>query len=149
MYLKIVMLDLKALNSSERQLSQQNDTQNEEQLKEFVLLVELRLLFLTVLSDVFAPSLEYNYLYCMILGRFILLFLLIVLQDSNYISIPTDGIIVAFTMCDECLVIIDEQKYKVNNICLSLRDLEIILVMDWSAANRILIDCDLGCIFIY
>ncbi|XP_052726000.1 uncharacterized protein LOC128194436 [Vigna angularis] len=36
---------------------------------------------------------------------------------------------------------VEGRNYKVNLICLPLKDLEVILGMDWLAANRILIDC--------
>jgi len=44
-------------------------------------------------------------------------------------------------MCAECPIIIDGRRYKVNMICIPLKDLEIILGMDWLSANHILIDC--------
>ena len=44
-------------------------------------------------------------------------------------------------MCVECPVIIDGRRYKINMICLPLKDLEVILGMDWLSDNHILIDC--------
>jgi len=57
------------------------------------------------------------------------------------VSTPTEGIIVTSSMCAECLVIIDGQRYKINMICIPLKDLEVIYGMDWLSANHILIDC--------
>jgi len=44
-------------------------------------------------------------------------------------------------MCVECPVIIDGRGYKINMICIPLKDLEVILGMDWLSANHILINC--------
>jgi len=44
-------------------------------------------------------------------------------------------------MCAECPVIIDGRRYKINMICIPLKDLEVILGVDWLSANHILIDC--------
>jgi len=44
-------------------------------------------------------------------------------------------------MCVECPVIIEGQRYKINMICIPLKDLKVILGMDWMSANHILIDC--------
>jgi len=57
------------------------------------------------------------------------------------VSIPTEGIIVTSSMCVECSIIIDGQRYKINMICIPLKDLEVILGMDWLSTNHILIDC--------
>jgi len=43
-------------------------------------------------------------------------------------------------MCAECPVIIDGQRYKINMICIPLKDLEVILGMNLLSANQILID---------
>jgi len=57
------------------------------------------------------------------------------------VSTPTKGFIVTSSMCAKCLVIIDGQRYKINMICIPLKDLEVILGMNWLSANHILIDC--------
>jgi len=56
------------------------------------------------------------------------------------VSTPTEGTIVTSSVCVECPVIINEQKYKINMICIHMKDLEVILGMDWLSANHILID---------
>jgi len=42
-------------------------------------------------------------------------------------------------MCGECPIIIDGQRYKINMICIPLKDLEVILGIDWLSTNHILI----------
>ena len=59
------------------------------------------------------------------------------------VSTPTEGTIVTSSVCVECPVIINEQKYKINMICIHMKDLEVILGMDWLSANHILIDLSL------
>ena len=44
-------------------------------------------------------------------------------------------------MCARLPVGVEERRYKINLICLPLRELEVILWMDWLSTNRILIDC--------
>ena len=57
------------------------------------------------------------------------------------VSTPTEGIIVTSSMCVECPRIIYGQKYKINMIFIPLKDLEVILGMDWLFANHTLIYC--------
>ncbi|XP_052735054.1 uncharacterized protein LOC108319991 [Vigna angularis] len=45
------------------------------------------------------------------------------------------------TMCVRCPIEVEGRRYKVNLICLPLKDLEVILGMDWLNTNRVLIDC--------
>jgi len=54
-----------------------------EPLAEFLPLMELKLRSMIVLLEVFVLSLEHNYLYCLILGQPILLYLLIVLRNLS------------------------------------------------------------------
>ena len=57
------------------------------------------------------------------------------------VSTPTEGIIITSSVCTKCPVIINGRKYKINMICIHMKDLEVILGMDWLSANHILIDC--------
>jgi len=41
----------------------------------------------------------------------------------------------------ECPVTIDGQRFKINMICISLKDLEFILGINWLFTNHIFIDC--------
>ncbi|XP_068492022.1 uncharacterized protein [Phaseolus vulgaris] len=63
------------------------------------------------------------------------------LEIELVVSTPTEGIIVTSSMSVECPVIIDGWRYKINMICIPLKDLEVILGMSWLSANHILIDC--------
>ncbi|XP_052723852.1 uncharacterized protein LOC128193787 [Vigna angularis] len=51
------------------------------------------------------------------------------------------GRVYAITGAEAASSEVEGRNYKVNLICLPLKDLEVILGMDWLAANRILIDC--------
>jgi len=57
------------------------------------------------------------------------------------VSTPTKGIIITSFVCNECPVIINGQKYKINMISIHMNDLKVILGMDWLSANHTLIDC--------
>ena len=57
------------------------------------------------------------------------------------VSTPIKGIIIISSVCTKCPVIIDGRKYKINMICIHMKDLEVILGMNWLSANHILIDC--------
>jgi len=63
------------------------------------------------------------------------------LQCELAVSIPASGLVRTSSLCARCLVEVEGRIYKVNLICLSLQELEVILGMDWLSANRILIDC--------
>jgi len=56
------------------------------------------------------------------------------------VSTLTKGIIVTSSVCAECPVIINERKYKINMICIHMKDLKVVLGMDLLFANHILID---------
>jgi len=57
------------------------------------------------------------------------------------VSTPTSSLVRTSSLCARCPVEVEGRRYKVNLICLPLRELEVILGMDWLFANRILIDC--------
>ena len=54
---------------------------------------------------------------------------------------PIEGNIVTSSMCAECPVILDGRRYKINLICICLKDLDVILEMNWLFANHIFINC--------
>ena len=60
-----------------------------------------------------------------------------------HVSTPTAELVVASQVCIGCPLIVEGHESKVNLICLPLKDLDVILGMDWLAANRVLIDCGL------
>ncbi|XP_052734073.1 uncharacterized protein LOC128196625 [Vigna angularis] len=63
------------------------------------------------------------------------------MQFDLVVSTPAAGELRTSTVCIRCPIVVEGHSYKVNLICLPLKDLEIILGMDWLAANHILIDC--------
>ncbi|XP_047150199.1 uncharacterized protein LOC124822251 [Vigna umbellata] len=63
------------------------------------------------------------------------------MQLDLVVSTPAVGEIRTSTVCIRCPIVVEGRSYKVNLICLPLKELEVILVMDWLATNRILIDC--------
>jgi len=46
------------------------------------------------------------------------------------VSTPTEDTIITSYVCAECPVIINERKYKINMICIHMKDLEVILGID-------------------
>ncbi|XP_052725916.1 uncharacterized protein LOC128194373 [Vigna angularis] len=63
------------------------------------------------------------------------------MQFDLVVSTPAAGEIRTSTVCVRCPIEVEGHKYKVNLICLPLKDLEVILGMDWLNTNRILTDC--------
>ncbi|XP_017412819.1 uncharacterized protein LOC108324383 [Vigna angularis] len=63
------------------------------------------------------------------------------MQFDLVVSTPAAGEVKTSTMCVRCPIEVEGRRYKVNLICLPLKDLEVILGMDWLNTNRILIDC--------
>ncbi|XP_017434581.1 uncharacterized protein LOC108341405 [Vigna angularis] len=63
------------------------------------------------------------------------------MQFDLVVSTPASGEIRTSTVCIRCPIVVEGRSYKVNLICLPLKDLEVILGMDWLATNHILIDC--------
>jgi len=63
------------------------------------------------------------------------------LEIELVVSTPTEGIIVTSSIYVESQVIIDGCNYKINMICIPLKDLDVIFGMDWLSANHILIYC--------
>ncbi|XP_017438321.1 uncharacterized protein LOC108344384 [Vigna angularis] len=63
------------------------------------------------------------------------------LQFDLVVSTPASGVVWTSTMCVRCPIEVEGRQFKVNLICLPLQGLEVILGMDWVAANHILMDC--------
>ncbi|XP_047149583.1 uncharacterized protein LOC124821701 [Vigna umbellata] len=63
------------------------------------------------------------------------------MQFDLVVSTPAAGEIRTSIVCVRCPIEVEGHRYKVNLICLPLKDLEVILGMDWLNTNRILIDC--------
>ncbi|XP_047158524.1 uncharacterized protein LOC124829103 [Vigna umbellata] len=62
------------------------------------------------------------------------------MQFDLVVSTPAAGEVRTSTMCVRCPIEIEGRRYKVNLICLPLKELEVILGMDWLTTNHILID---------
>ncbi|XP_047182045.1 uncharacterized protein LOC124848425 [Vigna umbellata] len=63
------------------------------------------------------------------------------MQFDLVVSTPAAGEVRTSTVCVRCPIEVEGRRYMVNLICLPLKELEVILGMDWLATNRILIDC--------
>ncbi|XP_052723766.1 uncharacterized protein LOC128193721 [Vigna angularis] len=63
------------------------------------------------------------------------------MQFDLVVSTPVAGEVRTSTVCIRCPIEVEGRRYKVNLICLPLKELEVILGMDWLATNHILIDC--------
>jgi len=73
-------------------------------------------------------------MYCLIIGKLILLCPLIVLRNSScqldvelVVSTPIISVIVtSYIMCGRSLIILVESRYKINMICMPLKNIKII-----------------------
>ncbi|XP_027913903.1 uncharacterized protein LOC114173613 [Vigna unguiculata] len=63
------------------------------------------------------------------------------LQCELVVSTPTLGLVRTSSLCARCPIEVEVRRYKVNIICMPLKELEVILGMYWLSTNRILIDC--------
>ncbi|XP_017416571.1 uncharacterized protein LOC108327368 [Vigna angularis] len=57
------------------------------------------------------------------------------------VSTPAAGLVRTSNVCSRCPIEVEGRRFRVNLIFLPLQGLEVILGMDWLAANRILLDC--------
>ncbi|XP_052736657.1 uncharacterized protein LOC128197864 [Vigna angularis] len=57
------------------------------------------------------------------------------------VSTPAAGLVRTSDVCSRCPIEVEGRRFRVNLICLPLQGLEVILGMDWLAANHILLDC--------
>ncbi|XP_047149450.1 uncharacterized protein LOC124821588 [Vigna umbellata] len=62
------------------------------------------------------------------------------MQFDLAVSTPAAGEVRTSTVCVRCPIEVEGRRYKMNLICLPLKELEVILGMDWLTTNRILID---------
>ncbi|XP_004492105.1 uncharacterized protein [Cicer arietinum] len=60
-----------------------------------------------------------------------------------YLSVTTaaDKTLTANTTCKHCPIVVLSRKFNVNLICLPLKNLDVILGMDWLSYHYILLDC--------
>ena len=54
---------------------------------------------------------------------------------------PADKSLIANTACLHCPVVLEGRTYHANLLCLSLKNLDVILGMDWLSRHHILLDC--------
>ena len=54
------------------------------------------------------------------------------------ISTPASETVLTSVVCAECPIVVEGRRFKINLICLPLQGLDVILGMDWLAANHIL-----------
>src|ERR1044072_9464259 len=57
------------------------------------------------------------------------------------VATPADKSLIARTACLHCPVMFKDRVYYANLLCLPLRDLDVILGMDWLARYHVLLDC--------
>ncbi|XP_047181855.1 uncharacterized protein LOC124848259 [Vigna umbellata] len=63
------------------------------------------------------------------------------LQCDLVVSTPAAGLVRTYNVCSRCAIEVEGCRFRVNLICLPLQGLDVILGMDWLAANRIFLDC--------
>ena len=57
------------------------------------------------------------------------------------VTTATDGGIVADRVCENCPITISSKTYYIDLVCLPMRQLDVILGMDWLSANHVYIGC--------
>ncbi|GAU31786.1 hypothetical protein TSUD_22320 [Trifolium subterraneum] len=57
------------------------------------------------------------------------------------VSVATGGKVVSKRVCPNCPVLVSGKTYHIDLICLPLKDLDVVLGMDWLSANTIYIGC--------
>jgi len=63
------------------------------------------------------------------------------LKASLVVSTPTNDFVITDRVCLDCPLFIENRKFLVNLICLSLSQLDVILGMDWLSSNQVLLNC--------
>ncbi|GAU37258.1 hypothetical protein TSUD_319120 [Trifolium subterraneum] len=63
------------------------------------------------------------------------------LIPSMTVSVATGGRVLSKRVCQNCLVLVSEKTYHIDLICLPLKDLNVVLGMDWLSANTVYIGC--------
>ena len=57
------------------------------------------------------------------------------------VSTATDGGLVANYVCENCQIIVSSKTYYIDLVCLPMKQLDVILGMDWISANHVCIGC--------
>jgi hypothetical protein len=80
-----------------------------------------------------------------LLGQSEVLVLVLVLFDcgatNSFISVATGGKVTSKRVCQNCPVLVGSKTYHIDLICLPLKDLDVVLGMDWLSANTVYIGC--------
>jgi len=63
------------------------------------------------------------------------------LDPPMVVTTATDGGIVADRVCENCPITISSKTYYIDLICLPMKQLDVILGMDWLSANHVYIGC--------
>ncbi|XP_027357514.1 uncharacterized protein LOC113866916 [Abrus precatorius] len=57
------------------------------------------------------------------------------------VTTPTGKLVVTSWVCLGCAIMVHGREFEVDLICLPISQLDVILGMDWLAANHVLLDC--------
>jgi hypothetical protein len=57
------------------------------------------------------------------------------------VSVATGGKVTSKRVCQNCPVLVGRKTYHIDLICLPLKDLDVVLGMDWLSANTVYIGC--------
>jgi hypothetical protein len=63
------------------------------------------------------------------------------LNPPMKVTMATDGSIVANYVCENCLITVSRKTYYIDLVCLPMKQLDVILGMDWLLANHVYIGC--------
>jgi hypothetical protein len=63
------------------------------------------------------------------------------LNPPMKVTTATDGSIVANYVCENCPITVSSKTYYIDLVCLPMKQLDVILGMDWLSANHVYIGC--------
>jgi hypothetical protein len=63
------------------------------------------------------------------------------LNPPMMVTTATDGEIVAEYVCENCPITVSSKTYYIDLVCLPMKQLDVILGMDWLSANHVYIGC--------
>jgi len=63
------------------------------------------------------------------------------LNPPMMVTTATDGGIVASYVCENCPITVSSKTYYIDLVCLPMKQLDVILGMDWISANHVYIGC--------
>jgi hypothetical protein len=65
----------------------------------------------------------------------------LLLNPPMMVTTATDGGIVANYVCENCPITVSRKTYYIDLVCLPMKQLDVILGMDWLSANHVYIGC--------